>query len=496
MSAVTLIFPHQLFDPHPALSRDRPVVLIEDTLFFGDSKAAPGRFHRQKIILHRASMKGFAAKLESRGFEVRYHDYDRRKPVDKVLANLLKNGIADFHVCEFTDFLLEKRIRCFCEKSASTTLTVHDTPLFLTPQDWADQYFDGRKKPQMGRFYEAQRKRMGILVNEHDKPSGGRWSYDNENRKPMPKKGLDIPADPSAPQCEFSKEAVAYVETNFSDYPGVASNFAYPVTHDAAEKWFEEFLTWRFDRFGPYEDAVSCRERVLFHSILTPILNIGLLTPDKVIDRAIRFASTNDIPLNSLEGFVRQIIGWREFIYVMYRRHGPGMRSANFFGNTRDIPQSFWTATTGIKPIDLTIQRVLDHSYCHHIERLMVLGNFMLLSGFHPVQVNDWFMELFIDAYDWVMVPNVFAMSQFADGGIFTTKPYISGSNYITKMSDYPRGDWCKTWDGLFWNFMITHEGFFRKQHRLGMLVRQIDKMDDAKRIGHLEAAGKFLSGL
>ncbi|MDF1810802.1 MAG: cryptochrome/photolyase family protein [Verrucomicrobiales bacterium] len=493
MSAITLIFPHQLFDPHPALSKDRPVLFIEDTLFFGDPSASPGRFHKQKIVLHRASMKAYAAKLKKASHEVRYRDYNRKTKIGDILKELQSEGIDQFHTADCTDFLLEKRIRAFCD-GQNATLEVHSSPMFLTPTDWADQHFENRKKPFMAAFYEAQRKRMKILVDGDGKPEGGQWSFDEDNRKPMPKKGLDVPEDPSAPTGKFVKEALEYVESNFADYPGNSEKFAWAVTHEAAEEWFENFLSSRFDRFGPYEDAVSCRERVLFHSLLTPMLNIGLLTPQKIVDRALDYAAVNDIPLNSLEGFIRQVIGWREFMYAMYRRHGVEMRTANFFGHDRDIPESFWTASTGIEPIDLTIQRVLDHSYCHHIERLMVLGNFMLLAGFHPGQVNDWFMELFIDAYDWVMVPNVFGMSQFADGGIFTTKPYISGSNYIKKMSDYSKGDWCDTWDGLFWSFLMDHEDFFRKQHRLGMLVRQIDKMAPDKKEAHLKAADSFLS--
>ncbi|MGI9244260.1 MAG: cryptochrome/photolyase family protein [Verrucomicrobiales bacterium] len=496
MSAITLIFPHQLFFPHPALDKRRPVMLVEDTLFFGDPEAAPGRFHRQKIVLHRASMKAFEDRISKAGYEVRYHEYGREKTVTQVLEQLREEGSQEIHCADPTDFLLEKRLRRFCEKHGQR-LQIHDSPMFMTPQDWADEHFDNRKKPFMAAFYEAQRKRTGILIEAGDEPTGGRWSFDDENRKPMPKKGLEVPADPAAGHCKYVKEALEYVgRDRFADYPGNTENFAYPVTQQAAQKWFEEFLAWRFDRFGPYEDAVSCRERVLFHSLLTPALNIGLLTPQAVVDQALEYASSHDVPINSLEGFVRQIIGWREFMYVMYRRHGVEMRNGNFFEHTRDLPESFWTASTGVDPIDLTIQRVLDHSYSHHIERLMLLGNFMLLSGFSPVQVNDWFMELYIDAYDWVMVPNVFGMSQFADGGIFTTKPYISGSNYVKKMSDYKAGDWCETWDGLFWSFMMKHEEFFRKQHRLGMLVRQIDKMGEEKRAGHLRAAERFLGNL
>ncbi len=226
------------------------------------------------------------------------------------------------------------------------------------------------------------------------------------------------------------------------------------------------------------------------------MLNAGLLTPQEVIDEALAFASENEVPINSLEGFVRQIIGWREFIRGIYVVKGREERTRNFWGFERKIPASFYEGTTGIEPVDVTIKKVLETGYCHHIERLMVLGNFMLLCEFDPDEVYRWFMELFIDAYDWVMVPNVYGMSQFADGGLMSTKPYISGSNYILKMSDYKKGGWQKTWDGLFWRFMHVHRDFFSSNPRLGMLLRTFDRMGEEKQKAHLEEAERFLKTL
>lgn len=494
--SISLVFPHQLFEKHPALNKDRPVFLIEDTLFFGDPHATPGRFHKQKIILHRASMKVQEERLRDLGYDVTYVEYDRSVTIDLWVKKEYRKGAIDEIVTAApTDFLLEKRLRRVCEEKG-IDLTVTETPMFLTPRDWADEHFSSRKKPFMAAFYEAQRKRMGILVDSKGEPEGGRWSFDDENRKPMPKKGLDTPDEPSAPRRKQIDEALDYVEKNFSDYPGETDRFCYPVSHRDARDWLEKFLQERFNDFGPYEDALSENERVLFHSMLTPALNIGLLTPQEVVDRTLEYAQENNVPLNSLEGFIRQIIGWREFMYLMYVRHGVEMRNGNFFNHRRHLPDSFWTAETGVAPIDLVIQRVLQTGYAHHIERLMVLGNFMLLCHFKPDQVCDWFMELFIDAYDWVMVPNVYGMSQFADGGIFTTKPYISGSNYVKKMSDYQKGEWCDTWDHLFWNFIDRHYDFFKSQHRLGMMVRNLDKMDSKKREGHITGADAFFRSL
>ncbi|MEM9480501.1 MAG: cryptochrome/photolyase family protein [Verrucomicrobiota bacterium] len=496
MSDITLFFPHQLFAPHPAVKKGRAVAFIEDSLLFGEDPHHPIQLHQQKVVLHRASMKTLAAKLESAGHEVIYRDFQNGKTTETHLNALHRAGYREFHYCDPVDFILQKRLRRWFDLKTNVRAHVHESPMFLTPKDWAEDHFSSRKRPFMAKFYEEQRRRMGILLDKNGEPEGGRWSYDDENRKPMPK-NLECPPDPVSRSTEAVREAVAYTEKKFSNYYGVAAEFNYPVSHSSAERWFENFLSERFDRFGPYEDAISGRERVLFHSVLTPMLNVGLLTPQKVIDRALEFATDAKVPLNSLEGFVRQIIGWREFMRVMYERHGMEARNGNFWGfDDEPIPEAFYTGETGIPPIDDAIHRALSHGYCHHIERLMLLGNFMLLCRFHPRRVYQWFMEMFIDAYDWVMVPNVYGMSQFADGGIFTTKPYISGSNYVRKMSDYGKGDWCDTWDGLFWSFIADNDEYFRKQHRLGMMVRTLEKMNAAKQKAHRVNAERFLQGL
>ena len=248
--------------------------------------------------------------------------------------------------------------------------------------------------------------------------------------------------------------------------------------------------------FGTYEDAIVAEGTILNHSVLTPMLNVGLITPEEIVGTSLLYAKENDVPINSTEGFIRQIIGWREFIRGVYETRGRDERLKHFWGFSKKIPPSFYDGTTGIYPIDQTIKKILKTGYCHHIERLMVLGNFMLLCEFDPDEVYRWFMELFIDAYDWVMVPNVYGMSQFADEGLFATKPYISGSNYLMKMSNYKKGDWQAVWDGLFWRFMHVNRDFFLKNPRLGMLVRTFDKMSDEKKENHLGNAEEFLRKL
>jgi len=226
------------------------------------------------------------------------------------------------------------------------------------------------------------------------------------------------------------------------------------------------------------------------------MLNIGLITPREVIDKTLGYAEENPVPLNALEGFIRQIIGWREFMLAIYALEDNRERSTNFWQHTRKLPPSFYNGTTGIKPVGTVIHHLLNYSYCHHIERLMILGNFMLLCEIDPDEIYRWFMEMFIDAYDWVMVPNVYGMSQYADGGLITTKPYISSSRYIQKMSDFPKGKWCEIWDSLYWRFIHKHQDFFANNPRMKVMTFQLKRMGKAKSNGYLRQAERFLHSL
>ena len=482
MFAAALIFPHQLFAAHPALAPGRPVFLAEDSLYFGNDKHHPVAFHKQKLVLHRASMRAYADELRLLGHSVQLIDsYPKALPAD----------LTDLHLAEPHDFILEKRLRRFAE-GRGIALHIHPTLAFLSPPEFLEEHIARRKKPFMATFYQAQRKRMGILVDADGNPEGGQWSFDEDNRKKLPKNHTP-PVPPSAPRHPYVEEAIAWVEEHFPNNPGCTEYFRYPVTRADARAWLENFITERFADFGVYEDAISTQHAFINHSVITPVLNIGLLTPQEIIDAAL---AKKDIPLNSLEGFIRQVIGWREFMHGIYKHRGVAIRNTNFFGHTRPIPKSFYDATTGIPPIDRIIRQLHDEAYCHHIERLMILGNFMLLCRFDPDAVYLWFMEFHIDAYDWVMVPNIYGMSQFADGGTFTTKPYISGSNYVLKMSDEKAGPWTETWDALFWTFVADHQELFLKNPRSSMMARTWQKFSAEKQGRLSDAARIFLEGM
>jgi deoxyribodipyrimidine photolyase-related protein len=492
LDRASIIFPNQLFRQHPALVPGGIVYLVEEWLYFHQYN-----FHQQKLLLHRATMRMYADYLSGQGCQVRYIPATSAEcDVQKLLPIIASAGVRELHYADVVDDWLQQRLTAGAQQH-QIQLQKYRSPNFLEDPAEIAKLFDSRKYLKQTDFYINRRKHREILIDKFDKPVGGKWTYDVDNRQKFPKTR-------SAPEFdlpelnEYVREAQTYVRQNFGgNYGSVEQPFEqgfYPTTYSEADDWLRDFLSVRFAEFGVYEDALVLAEPILHHSVLSPLLNSGLLCPQQVIDAALEMVGK--VPLNSLEGFIRQLIGWREFMRITYERRGRFQRTHNYWGFTRKVPESFWKGTTGILPLDATIHKALKRGYCHHIERLMVVGNFMLLCEFDPDDVFRWFMEMFIDAYDWVMVPNVYAMSQFADGGGMCTKPYISGSNYLMKMSDYPKGDWQVTWDGLFWRFMHVHRDFFLTNPRLGMLVKTFDKMVPEKQQQHLTAAEKFLENL
>jgi len=490
---LTLIYPHQLFRNHPALGKGRNSILLEDPMFFGNDSRWPMRMHKQKLVLHRASMAAYADGLEC----ARIAGNPGTKNLCGVswLDSVIPTGVTALHFCDPLDDVVSRRLARLADRRG-IALHSYPSPNFLTPDDFIATHTGGSRKPFMAKFYQAQRTRMDVLLEGDGSPTGGQWSFDADNRRKLPK-DADVPTAPDAPTNQWISEAIRSVETSFPDHPGTTENFRWAVTHADAESWMEEFFRERFGNFGIYEDAISREHAFINHSALTPMLNIGLIDPQALVNAALHAASVNPaIPLNSLEGFVRQIIGWREFMCGIYRHRGATIRNGNFWRCDRPMPAAFYDGTTGIPPVDRVIRQLLREGWCHHIERLMVLGNFMLLCRIRPDDVYRWFMELFVDAYDWVMVPNVYGMSQFADGGTFTTKPYISGSNYILKMSDEPKGSWCAVWDGLFWSFIGDHQDFFLRNPRLSMMARNWQTMGAEKQDFHRSNGNAFLQSL
>ncbi|MEL6140087.1 MAG: cryptochrome/photolyase family protein [Bacteroidota bacterium] len=479
-SRVAIILGDHLFPNHSALN------LGENTLVFMAEDydlCTHFKYHKHKIILFLSAMRNHAQGLADTNKLV-YHQLEEAKTIsyEDKLANTLAQypNISELVSYQIEDHFFAERITGFCNKKGLRYTEV-ESPSFLTTRQQFADYLGGVKKPFMATFYQRQRRRLDMLIDPNGAPLHGKWSFDEDNRKKLPKT-IDIPNQPVFQDNEQVEAVKKLVDTLFSDHPGKTNDFWLATTREQALHCLDKFLRERFERFGPYEDAFEADQVWLFHSVLSPYINMGLLTAGEVVEQAISFAKENNVHYPSVEGFVRQIIGWREFIRGMYHHYEPDMRK-NVLGHERKLTAAWYDGTTGVAPLDDVIKRVDKYGYAHHIERLMVIGNMMLLAEIDPEEVNRWFMELFVDSADWVMVPNVFGMSQFSGGGIFATKPYICGANYWSKMSRYSKkSDWVDIVDGLYWRFIDRKRELFLSNPRMSMMVRLLNKMAGEKR--------------
>lgn len=457
---IFILFPHQLFRNVKPLLCKR-VLLVEESLFFSQYA-----FHVQKIILHRASMKAYEVYLRDKGIDVVY--IEDEKHLDAFASE-------DVAIYDVVDFNLRKKL-----KHLFSNLTIHPNPNFLNIQ---------KSERLLHSFYIKRRKELGLFVDASGKPQGGKWSFDAQNRKKIPK-NTKLPTTLCFDN-PFIQEAKLYAKK--FETVGSCEDFYYPTTFREARIVLRDFLQNRFALFGDYQDAIVEGEHFLFHSNISSALNIGLLDLHEVIEEVVAFKG---IAFNAKEGFIRQIIGWREFMLCIYKERGVSLRNSNFFGFKNKMPKRILEAKSALLPLDGTIKKVLESSYAHHIERLMILGNLFVLLEIEPNEVYEYFMRHFIDAYDWVMVGNVYGMSGFSDGGTFTTKPYIASANYILKMSNYPKGAWCEIVDALYWSFLERHGAKFAANPRMQMQLALLEKMSKEKRLHHREVARKFKASL
>lgn len=470
-----LILATQQFADHPALA-DPDI----DLILFVEADAAFRRrpYHSHKIVLLLSAMRHTAARLSADGRRVERVTLDADLGFLHALRHLVRtHDIEALAWMSATDRGVDRRLLRFCEQESLHT-RVYPDALFLTPARDLDEWFTGHAAARMEDFYRWQRRRTGILM-DGAQPVGKRWNFDADNREPLPKGGIDVPAPLLPEHDDITRDVIAEVARRFPDAPGDAAEFWLPVTPDAARRWLDDFVSRRLELFGRYEDAMAAEEPFLFHSLLSPLLNIGLLTVDEVVDAVLAHP---DAPLASLEGFIRQVIGWREYMRGAYRAM-PELKQANHFALSRRL-EPWWYTGDGIPddlpvPVRTVLERVLRWGYAHHIERLMVLGNWFLLQGYHPHDVYDWFSALFVDAYEWVMVPNVQGMSQYADGGRVATKPYISGGAYLQKMGSW-WGSAAEARDSEFtaayWAFLDAHEEQLRGNPRLSLPLAQMRK--------------------
>ena len=455
------------------------------------------KHHKLKILMFLWSMRQYRDNLIKNGFEVYYHsieDLDFKNNFEdkfhKTLKNENINSIKYFEIedrffeTQFNDFLVNNNIE----------FEVVQSPMFMTSRKEFNDFADSQKKLiRMASFYQKVRQKNSILTDESNKPLGGKWSFDEDNRKKIPK-NIEIPTVPSSQNDNEFKSLKLKIHSMFKDHPGSLDHLWMPTNRKESLKWLDLFLENKFSKFGDYEDAIRSENNFLFHSALSPVLNMGLLTPNEVVNKALDFANKNSVPINSLEGFIRQIIGWREFIRGIYHYKGDEEIKSNYWRHDRKLTKDWYEGTTGITPLDDAIKDCLKFGYTHHIPRLMIICNIMNLSKIHPNEIYQWFMEMFVDSSDWVMVPNVYGMGTFADGGIFATKPYSCGSNYMIKMSNYKKDSWCDIVDGLYWKFMNDNISFFKSNPRLSILVGSLERMNSDRKTLIFDKANNFIN--
>ncbi len=487
MKSMFLILGNQLF-PLKYLKpyKDSTFLMMEDYGLCTFQK-----HHKLKLILFLSAMRSYADELKKNKFKINYYDLnnDFKTSYEKKLEKfIIKNKVKELISFEIEDKFFEKKILSLTKK-VKISWKVINSPMFLNSRDDFKDYLSKTKKPFMANFYKTARIKIDILMDK-GKPKGGKWSFDEENRKKLPK-DIKIPAMSVANETSHTKNLKKEIKQIFKTHPGDVDNFWLPTTHKDSIKWLDYFIAKKFNLFGDYEDAVDTDNNFLFHSALSPMINLGLITPELIIERIKKVE--NKIKINSYEGYIRQIIGWREFIRGIYQNYDKILEENNFFKHKNSLTQKWYDGTTGLDPLDNSIQNAKKFGYTHHIERLMVLCNIMNLCEIKPIEVYNWFMEMFVDSSDWVMSPNVYGMGLFSDGGIFSTKPYICGSSYFMKMMNFKKGNWNDIMDGLYWRFINKNRNFFQSNPRLNMMVSIYDKMNTERKNHILKKANQFI---
>lgn len=497
----------QLSRRHPGLAganRERDCVVFIESRKCGRHQ----RDHQQKLVLIYSAMRHFAGELRADGWQVDYYEMGADESFESALHQHVGKFCPEEVLLMEPNSYFENALVADACRSVERPLVVLPSVQFLTPRsdfiDWAR----GKNRLLMETHYRRLRVEHGILVDDQGKPEGGAWNFDAENRKTFANwkssGATRPPALRKARQDEITKQVIQDVTRSFPDAPGSADGFWLPVTREEALDWLQiGFVKMRLGSYGDFQDLMVEDERTLFHSLLSPMINIGLLDPMECIQAAVTAWRTGSAPLAAVEGFVRQILGWREFVNGVYWLKMPGYTDENSLNATRPLPEFFYTGKTGMNCLRSAIGQVIDTGYNHHIQRLMVLGNFLLLAGVRPQEALRWFTEMYVDAHDWVMAANVIGMALHADGGFMATKPYAGAGAYISKMSNYCRGCQYKPTEKLgpsacpfnllYWSFYDRHQERFARNPRTSMMVKSWRTRSAADREAILREAQTFL---
>ncbi|WP_299503775.1 cryptochrome/photolyase family protein [uncultured Roseobacter sp.] len=502
MSCLVLVLGDQLSIGLSALrqaDRGSDIVVMAEVA----EETAYVKHHPKKIALIFAAMRKFAARLREDGWDVRYAQLDDTQNAGSIIGELLRRAeetdASEVLVTEPGEWRLIDKLK----HAPIKTHILPDDRFIASHQEFED-WAQGRKQLRMEYFYREMRRKTGLLMDGSD-PVEGKWNFDHDNRKPAPDE-VDFKGPMEFQPDETVEEALALVEARFDGHFGQLRPFWFATTQGEARRALAHFIANALPKFGDYQDAMLVENRFLYHAVISAYINIGLLDPLEVCEKVAAAYAAGDVPINAAEGFIRQIIGWREYMRGIYFLEGPDYPARNELGHDRDLPDLFWGAETQMRCLSKAVAQTRDEAYAHHIQRLMVTGNFALLAGIDPGQVHEWYLAVYMDAFEWVEAPNTVGMSQFADGGIIASKPYVSSGAYINRMSDYCKG--CaysvskKTGEGacpfnlLYWHFLDRHRDRFKSNARMGNMYRTWDRMDADRRKTVLAEAGDFLKRL
>ncbi len=447
--------------------------------------------HVQRTVFFLSAMRHFARDLADEGYHVRYitlDDKNNRGGFEEEIKRAINTHHPEFvSATRPGDWRVLEKLKTACDETGKELKLYKDTHFLCSTEEFGE-WAKGRKSLVMEYFYREMRQKYNILMDEKKKPLKGQWNFDKENREKYSNNIPDPPPPFRIDSDEITREVISLVKKQLPDLPGSVDDFAWPVTADDAEKALSHFIRYRLENFGPWQDVMVAEEPWLFHSHISPLLNTKLLNPRRCIEKGEEAYMRGSAPINSVEGFIRQILGWREFIRGVYWHEGKGYRKRNGLKEKGKLPGFYWDGETDMACIHHSIGQVVEHSYGHHIQRLMVTGNFALVSGINPETISDWYLGMYIDGIDWVTLPNTLGMVMHADGGVVGTKPYSASGAYIDRMSNYCKdcpyspkektGEKACPFTVFFWDFLIRHQEAFEDNHRMGMMYRNVERLD------------------
>lgn len=477
MKNALILYPNQLF-PFGVLPKVDTVVMVEEPLFFGRDQQHPLQLHKQKIILHRASMRRYVEEvLYPNKINVDYVELDVFMSSGDVLDRVKKFDKA-YIFDPINETLTHRLLAARRERGDGLELEFLQSPNFFLTDQEVRQYFADKHERIFADFYQWQRERFNILIDEKYKPVGGAWSFENQTPQKVPK-DQPLPSFGAYGDNPFVQEAIKYAEEHFPNNPG-STDFIWPTNHEEAGKWLHDFLTGRLDLFELYRDVLDGQAAWLYHSAISVSLNIGLLSPKQVIHAVLEYDKKQPVGLPSLEGFIRQILGWREFARGEYITRGSVVQKSNPFKQHRKLTRAWYSGNLGIPPFDDIAKKVSARGYLHHNERLTIAANLMTLCEIHPDDIYKWCSELFVDAYDWAVIPNTYGIGLFPE----TVTPYISAASNVIQLSNYDRGYWSDVWDGLYWRFIEKNADLIKNHPELRTMIQRLEKLDpDHRRV-------------